>query len=138
MAKVLKSGASVPSAGRAKILKALNKVADDHGVDPAAIAGVIHTESVWKTDCVTGQYIGLTQVGPELLEELGLTRRKFLALPPEDQISAYGTWLDYYKFVAKMNALGINVARFPLARQAAVLQDDAVLAQWAQMESGTG
>ena len=40
----------------------------------------------------------------------------------EDQISAYGTWLDHYKFLAKMAKHKINVLRLPLARQAALLQ----------------
>jgi hypothetical protein len=122
MAKILKSGASVPMANRSKILEALNKVAEDQNVDPAAIAGMIHTESVWDTHCVTGRYIGLTQVGPELTRKLELTTRQFLDLPAEQQIAAYGTWLDHYKFKAKMGKHRISVPRMPLARQAALLQ----------------
>jgi hypothetical protein len=122
MAKQLTSGASVPLAGRPKILVALNEVAAAHDVDPAAIAGVIHTESVWKTDSVTGQYIGLTQVGPELTKKLGLTKKQFLALSAPEQIDAYGTWLDLYKFNKKMKDHGIKVSKLPLARQAALLQ----------------
>jgi hypothetical protein len=118
----LKSGASVPMAGRPAILAALNAVADAHGVDPAAIAGVIHTESVWKTDAVTGRYIGLTQVGPELTAKLDLTKKQFLALSAAEQIEAYGTWLDYYKFIAKMKTHKIVMLALPLGRQAAVLQ----------------
>jgi soluble lytic murein transglycosylase-like protein len=60
------AGASVPDRDSADIRAALNAVADAYDVDPAAIAGVIHTESVWDTRCVTDSYIGLTQVGPEL------------------------------------------------------------------------
>ena len=45
MAKQLKSGASVPMKERPAILAALNDVAASHAVDPAAIAGIIHTES---------------------------------------------------------------------------------------------
>jgi soluble lytic murein transglycosylase-like protein len=56
MSKQLKSGASVPMANRPNILVALNGVADAHRVDPAAIAGMIHLESVWDTKNVTGQY----------------------------------------------------------------------------------
>lgn len=122
MAKQLVSGASVPMAGRPAILAALNKVADAHDVDPAAIAGVIHTESVWKTTAVTGKYIGLTQVGPELLTKLNLTKKEFLKLSAPEQIEAYGTWLDHYKFNAKMAAHKIDVLQLPLARQAALLQ----------------
>jgi hypothetical protein len=122
MPKRLKSGASVPMANRQAILDALNTVADDYQVDPAAIAGMIHTESVWKTDCITGQYIGLTQVGPEIPKKLKLTRKEFLALPAERQIAAYGTWLAHYKYLAQMTKHKIDVLALPLARQAALLQ----------------
>lgn len=122
MSKQLKSGASVPMANRPQILVALNKVADAHNVDPAAIAAIIHVESVWNTRDVTGQYIGLTQVGPEIPKKLGLTKNQFLNLSAPQQIEAYGTWLDHYKFTTKMDALGIDVLSLPVARQAAVLQ----------------
>ena len=122
MSKQLKSGASVPMANRPKILAALNEVAGAHDVDPAAIAGMIYLESVWNTKDVTGQYIGLTQVGPEIPKKLGLTKKQFLNLSAPEQIEAYGTWLDYYKFTAKMSKHGIDVLALPLARQAAILQ----------------
>jgi hypothetical protein len=122
MSKQLKSGASVPMANRPNILVALNEVADAHRADPAAIAGMIHLESVWDTKNVTGQYIGLTQVGPEIPKKLGLTRKQFLDLSAPQQIDAYGTWLDYYKFTAQMDEHDIDVLSLPLARQAAVLQ----------------
>ena len=122
MAKQLKSGASVPMKERPAILAALNDVAASHAVDPAAIAGIIHTESVWDTTAVTGQYIGLTQVGPELPKKLGLTQNEFLALSAGEQIDAYGVWLDYYKFAEKMKHHKIKCLALPLARKAAVLQ----------------
>jgi hypothetical protein len=122
MAKQLKSGASVPMAGRPAILASLNAVAQAHDVDPAAIAAVIYVESVWKTTAVTGQYIGLTQVGPELVQKLKLTKSKFLALSAPEQIDAYGVWLDYYKFNKQMADHEIKVLALPLARQAAILQ----------------
>ncbi len=122
MAKQLKSGASVPMADRPQILAALNSVAEAHNVDPAAIAGIIHMESVWDPKCVTGSYIGLTQVGPELPKKLKLTKKEFLALSPGEQIDAYGVWLDYYKFDKQMDEHGIDCLALPLARQAAVLQ----------------
>jgi len=122
MAKQLASGASVPMTGRPAILTALNKVALTYDIDPAAIAGVIHTESVWKTDAVTGQYIGLTQVGPELPKKLKLTKKQFLNLSAAEQIAAYGIWLDYYKFSDQMSKHKIAMPALPLARQAALLQ----------------
>lgn len=120
--KHLVSGASVPSSLRARVVPALNLVADAFNIDPAAIAGMIHTESVWDSKNVTGKYIGLTQVGPEIPKLLGLSRTGFLALPPEKQIEAYGRWLDYYKFKPQMAKYKIAVGALPLGRQAAVLQ----------------
>ena len=78
--KQLIAGASVPDRDSADILTALNTVADTYNIDPAAIAGMIHTESVWNPRCVTGSYIGLTQVGPGT--PMGnLLRRFFTSLP---------------------------------------------------------
>jgi hypothetical protein len=122
MGKALKSGASVPVKDRKDILTALNGVGASQGVDPAAIAGIIHTESVWDSKNVTGSYIGLTQVGPELPRKLRLTKQQFLNLPAAKQIEAYDTWLDLYKFKKQMKDHGIEVLALPLARQAAVLQ----------------
>jgi hypothetical protein len=118
----LVAGASVPDRNGADILAALNSVADAYFVDPAAIAGMIHTESVWDTRCVTGSYIGLTQVGPELPKLLNLTADQFLALSAADQIQAYGKWLGYYQYSQQVAKYGMNVAAQPLERQAAVLQ----------------
>jgi soluble lytic murein transglycosylase-like protein len=116
------AGASVSDRDNADILTALNKVADTYNVDPAAIAGMIHTESVWNTRDVTGSYIGLTQVGPELPKLLNLTRDQFLALSAGDQIQAYGRWLAYYRYSQQIAKYGMSVGNQPLARQAAVLQ----------------
>jgi hypothetical protein len=118
----LVGGASVPDRDSAEILAALNSVADDYNVDPAAIAGMIHTESVWDTRCVTGSYIGLTQVGPELPKLLKITKDQFLALSAADQIQAYGKWLGYYRYLDQIKKYGMHVGDQPLARQAAVLQ----------------
>jgi len=121
MAKLV-SGASVPTTGTAEIVAAINAVAGVHKFDPAAIAGVIHMESVWKTRCITGQYIGLTQVGPDFVHYLGLTQGGFLDLSAPEQIVAYGKWLDYYHFNNQLAAHGIDLTAHPLARQAAFLQ----------------
>ena len=122
MAKELKSGAGVPMAKRPEILAALNSVADSHGVNPAAIAGMIDTESKWDSTNVSGSFIGLTQVGRDFVNKLGLTRRQFLDLSPGKQIEAYGTWLDTFKFTKRMKDHHIDCLALPLARQAAVLQ----------------
>jgi hypothetical protein len=118
----LTAGASVPDRGSADILAALNTVADTCNVDPAAIAGVIHTESVWDTHCVTGSYVGLTQVGPDFIASLQLTRDQFLGLTAAAQIQDYGRWLAFYRFTQQLAQYGMDVADQPPARQAAVLQ----------------
>jgi hypothetical protein len=122
MGKTLVSGATVPTNGTAAIVAAINAVAGVHKFDPAAIAGVIHMESVWKTTCVTGPYIGLTQVGPDFVNHLGLNKAEFLALSAPEQIVAYGKWLDYYHFNNQLATHGIDLTTQPLARQAAFLQ----------------
>jgi predicted SpoU family rRNA methylase len=116
------AGASVPDRDSTDILAALNSVADAYDVDPAAIAGMIHTESLWDPRCVTGSYIGLTQVGPELPKLLKLSKDQFLALSGAEQIQAYGKWLGYYQYSKQTVKYGMNVGDQPLARQAAVLQ----------------
>jgi hypothetical protein len=118
----LTGGASVPDRGSADILAALNAVADACNVDPAAIASVIHTESVWDTRCVTGSYIGLTQVGPDFIASLHLTRDQFLGLSAAAQIQDYARWLAFYSYTQQVAQYGMNVAGQPAARQAAVLQ----------------
>ncbi|MEH2489344.1 hypothetical protein [Bradyrhizobium sp. AZCC 2230] len=118
----LVAGASVPERNNADILAALNNVAQKFAVDPAAIAAIIHSESVWDTRCVTGSYIGLTQVGPDFVESLGLDTSAFLNLGAADQINDYGRWLAYYNYSQQMTRYSMNVAAQPIARQAAVLQ----------------
>jgi|HubBroStandDraft_6_1064221.scaffolds.fasta_scaffold201329_1 hypothetical protein len=118
----LVAGASVPDRDSADILGALNIVAAVYNVDPAAIAGMIHTESLWDTRCVTGSYIGLTQVGPELPKLLKLTKDQFLDLSAAEQIQAYGKWLEYYQYTEQIAKYGVDVSGQPIARQAAVLQ----------------
>jgi hypothetical protein len=120
--KHLVAGAGVPPGSGSTVFDALNAVAATHNVDPAAIAGIINTESGWDTDWITGQCIGLTQVGAEFVAFLKMTQAQFLALPADAQINAYGTWLDYYQFDAQMTGLNIVVAALPLPQQAAVLQ----------------
>jgi hypothetical protein len=122
MTNKLKSGAGIPLAERTAILKALNGVANAHDIDPAAIAGIIDMESKWDTEAVTGSYIGLTQVGPELPKKMGISKAEFLKLSAGEQIDAYGLWLDHYKFVQKMKKHKINCLALPVPRQAAVLQ----------------
>ncbi len=120
--KQLIGGAGVPNLNSGEILTALNNVARDCDVDPAAIAGIIHTESLWDTQCGTGKYIGLTQVGPDFVDWLGYNEDEFLELSAAEQIEAYGKWLAYYHFSKQVTEYGMKVGIQPLARQAAVLQ----------------
>jgi hypothetical protein len=118
----LTGGASVPTRDNADILAALNSVAASNNVDPAAIAAMIHTESVWDPTCVSTIYIGLTQVGPEFVASLKLTKQDFLALTSAQQITIYGKWLAYYTYLQQCTKYKMNVVDQPIARQAAVLQ----------------
>lgn len=118
----LTGGASVPDRSGADVFAALNSVAAAENVDPAAIAAVIHTESVWDTRCVYGSYIGLLQVGPDFPKALGLTKAQFLDLSAAEQIEDYAKWLASYNYLEQCTRYKMAVATQPLARQAAVLQ----------------
>jgi hypothetical protein len=118
----LTSGASVPDRDNAAILAALNSVAASYNIDPAAIAAMINTESAWNPTCVSTIYIGLTQVGPDFVASLKLTKQAFLNLTPAQQITIYGKWLASYSFLQQCAKYNMNVADQPIARQAAVLQ----------------
>jgi hypothetical protein len=120
--KQLQSGAGVPPTSPTAVFTALNAVASAHNFDPAAIAGIINTESVWDTTCVTGIYIGLTQVGPDFVQSLKMSQAQFLALSAADQITAYGKWLDFYSFNAQMTRYKLTLSTMSLATQAAFLQ----------------
>jgi hypothetical protein len=118
----LTAGASVPDRDNAAILAALNSVAASCNVDPAAIAAMINTESAWDSTCVSTIYIGLTQVGPDFVSSLKLTKQAFLDLTPAQQITIYGKWLASYSFLQQCAKYKMNVAGQSIARQAAVLQ----------------
>jgi|GEM_PF-3292476 len=114
------------SAGRAVIppelqtpenMAALKEVGEKFGISPMAIAGVINTESKWRTGASTGSYRGLTQIGPENPEWATIG-----SMSVADQIRTYGRWLDRYRFREKTSAAGINFAAMSPAQQAAYLQ----------------
>ena len=110
-------GATVPEGTHDATIAALNEVARRQGVDPAAIAMMIHTESGWDPMASTGRYRGLTQIGPEQAAWSRLGR-----MSPADQIRAYGQWLDYYDFRGKRAESGVDFKRMNAAEQAAYLQ----------------
>ena len=113
----LAAGASVPDRDNAAILAALNSVAASYNVDPAAIAAMINTESAWDSTCVSTIYIGLTQVGPDFVSSLKLTKQAFLDLTPAQQITIYGKWLASYSFLQQCAKYKMNVAGQSIARQ---------------------
>lgn len=104
------------------IQAALKEVADAHGLTPEAIAGMIQTESEWNPNAKTGSYLGLTQVGPDTLKEMGMAGVDPRSLSPVDQIKLYGKWLDHYHFSEKMKKYGIDFAGMDPAKQAAIIQ----------------
>jgi len=97
------------------------------GVSPAAIAGVIKTESNWNPQAGTGSYHGLTQMGPDTFKEAGgklngLTYDEYLKASPDKQVDTYGAWLDHYGFSDKFKGAKIDLASMTPAQQAAYLQ----------------
>lgn len=108
-------------------IAALKQVAAKYGVDPMAVAGVIKTESNWNPRNSTGSYNGLTQIGPQTFKEAGgqlggMTYDQFKAASPAQQIGVYDAWLNHYGFKDQMGRLGIDTAKMPIERQAALLQ----------------
>ena len=98
-------------------MAALKEVGEKFGISPLAIAGVINTESKWRTGAVTGSYRGLTQIGRENPEWATIG-----SMSVADQIRTYGRWLDRYRFSEKTARAGVNFASMSPAQQAAYLQ----------------
>ena len=121
-------GASlIPRDATPETVKAVSSVASGIGVDPAAIAAVVQVESAWNPRQSTGTYNGLTQIGEATFKEAGgklggLTYEQYRNATPDQQIAVYGAWLDHYKFADQMKKHGIDMAKLPVARQAAILQ----------------
>ena len=110
-------------------IAAVNQLAAQKGLSPAAIAGVIKMESNWDQNATSpgGKYKGLTQVGPATFAEAGgklagMTYDQYLKATPAQQVDAYGAWLDHYKFADKAKAAGIDFSKMSPAQQAAHLQ----------------
>lgn len=121
------SGSAMPKDLSEDTSAALNSVAAKHGVNPAAIAGVINMESKWDPKAGTGSYHGLTQIGATTFTEAGgrlagMTYDEFLQASPAKQIEAYGAYLDHYKFADKLKKNGVDISKYPPATQAAILQ----------------
>lgn len=105
-----------------KAVESVVSVASGIGVNPRAISEVFHMESGWKTNTKTGSYMGISQVGPKTLAEMGVSKAEYQNMTQAEQASFYGKWLEHYKFSEKMQAAGIDLKSLPPARQAAILQ----------------
>ena len=108
-------------------IASIGALASRLGVSPAAIAGVIKTESNWDPRAGTGSYHGLTQMGPATFAEAGgklngLTYDEYLKASPDKQVDTYGAWLDHYGFSDKFKGARIDLATMTPAQQAAYLQ----------------
>jgi murein DD-endopeptidase MepM/ murein hydrolase activator NlpD len=115
----------IPELGKT-IKEALESTGKAQGINPVAIASMITVEDPsWKpgvTGGASGRYMGLTQVGPDTLKEMGVTPQQYLSMTAEQQIQFYSRWLDHYHFKEKLAAAGIDFSKLDSAQQAAVLQ----------------
>src|SRR5262245_5469583 len=107
--------------------EAINKVAAENGVSPAAVRQVIAVESNFDPRASTGSYNGLTQIGRTTFNEAGgklggLTYDEFLKATPEQQVGAYGDYLKHYNFQGQMQRHGIDLGKLSPDQQFAVLQ----------------
>jgi hypothetical protein len=106
-------------------MNAVYRLAGQQNLDPAAIGGVIKSESNWNPFDITGSYRGLTQIGQDTFNDPGmggrlngLTWPQYQAASGADQIDAYGAWLNHYGMQDKL--AGIQNVDAPM--QAAMLQ----------------
>ena len=124
------SASYFPPGTSPETIAAVNQLAAQKGLSPAAIAGVIKTESNWNQGATSpgGKYKGLTQIGPDTFREAkggtlgGLTYDQYLKATPAQQVAAYGGLLDHYGFADKAKAAGIDFSKMSPAQQAAHLQ----------------
>jgi hypothetical protein len=124
------TGSAFPQGTAPQTQAAITALANRIGVSPAAISGIIKTESNWNTNAASpgkGTYRGLTQIGPDTFKEAGgklggMTYDEFLKASPDKQVEAYGGYLDHYGLSAKAKAAGIDFSKMSPAQQAAHLQ----------------
>ena len=113
-----------------EIIKQINYTAGRGRYDPAALAGVINTESRWNPATNLGSYFGATQMGQKSFNEAGgqlggMNFNQYRGAPLERQIPAYGDWLSHYakapNSAAAMATSGA-LRQQPVPMQAAFLQ----------------
>ena len=110
-----------------EIIRALKEVSAAHGVSPTALSAMINLESQWDPRNGTGSYHGLTQMGAATFREAGgtlggLTYPQYLGASEAQQIRAYDSWLNHYKFDDQLQQYGIDPSKMSTAQQAAMLQ----------------
>ena len=84
-----------------EIIKQINYTAGRGRYDPEAFANVINTESRWNPRTHNDKYYGATQMGADTFKEAGgrlggMSFGQYQDAPLEQQIPAYGDWLQHY------------------------------------------
>ena len=112
------------------IMNSIYRAAGQMGNEPSALAGVIGVESNWNPAAKTGQYRGLTQMGPKSFAEAGgtlngMTFDQYKSAPGEKQIDTYVPWLQSYARNNPNNAASLvagGLGNVPAPTQAAIMQ----------------
>jgi hypothetical protein len=101
-----------------------------YGWDPSALAAITQMESNWNPQTATGQYRGMTQMGPQSFTDAGgrlggLTWDQYQRATPAQQLATYGAWLDHYARTSPNNAASLvrgGIGSLPPEMQAAIMQ----------------
>ena len=112
-----------------EIIKQVNYTAGRGRYDPAALAGVIDTESKWDPTRAFGSYRGATQMGANAFKDFGkmggMNFSQYQRAPLEKQIPAYGDWLANYARGAGNTGARLatsDIRHHPVPLQASILQ----------------
>ena len=111
-----------------EIIKQVNYTAGRNRQSPDALANIINTESKWNPKTNMGSYFGATQMGPKSFSEAGgrlggMNFGQYQKAPLEQQIPAYGDWLQHY--ARPGNAAGLassGISSLPVPMQSAIMQ----------------
>ena len=128
-----KSAFNYQSRTTPELRAAIENTANQVGVHPSAIAGMIGMESQFDPRNLSvapggTEYRGLTQMQQQTFREQpggklgGMTWQEYQNAKPEQQAAAYGDWLKYYGFQDKAQAAGVNLSEKTPAQQNAYLQ----------------
>ena len=128
-----KSSFNYQSRTSPELQASIENTANQVGVHPSAIAGMIGMESRFDPHALSvapggTQYRGLTQMQEQTFREQpggklgGMTWQEYQNAKPEQQAAAYGDWLKYYGFNEKAQAAGVNLSEKTPAQQNAYLQ----------------